>query len=134
MGAYGVKEAITDRDFWTRLEDYLAIFKVIHEQQKSSESTESTIAHVGPRWAKIRAELKAVASTTIPELQSFIAPGGLFDERKAIQSTLLHKAAYWLSPESLGESLKDPEKTEVIQWMLLHLLPGTNQGTFTSSF
>ena len=94
MGAYGVKEAIADRDFWTRLEDYLAIFKVIHEQQKSSESTESTIAHVGPRWAKIRAELKVVALTTIPELQSFIAPGGLFDERKAIQSTLLHKAAY----------------------------------------
>jgi hypothetical protein len=44
----GVKEAIADKDFWNRIDDLLAIFKPIYDAQKSSESTESTIAHVSP--------------------------------------------------------------------------------------
>ena len=83
MKARGVKEAICDREFWNRIDDLLMIFKPIHNAQKSSEDTESTVAHVVPRWNEIEATLTSLTST-IPELASFIAPNRGFRARKAM--------------------------------------------------
>ena len=77
MKARSVKEAICDREFWNQINDLLMIFKPIHNAQKSSENTKSTVAHVVPRWNEIEAILTGLTST-IPELASFMAPNGGF--------------------------------------------------------
>ena len=89
-----------DREFWNRIDDVLLIFKIIFDAQKTSEDTESTIAHVGPRWDKMEADLKALL-LTILELGSFLALNGGFQERRKIQSTEVHEAASWLDPTNM---------------------------------
>lgn len=110
----GVMESIRDREFWNRIDDLLMIFKPIHEAQKSSEDTESTIAHVGPRWDKIEADLKGLTST-IPKLKNLMAPNRGFYKRKAVQSTVLYKVAFWLDPINIQHTLKEPDKTLITQ-------------------
>ena len=132
MKARSVKEAICDREFWNQINDLLMIFKPIHNAQKSSENTKSTVAHVVPRWNEIEAILTGLTST-IPELASFMAPNGGFQACKAIQSTELHKAAFWLDPRFLNHTLQEPEKTSIIKWMLLHLNDADND-SFLRSF
>jgi hypothetical protein len=83
MRGKGVKEIIIDRGFWYQIDDLLAIFKIIFDAQKTSEDTESTIAHVSPRWDKMESDLNAL-SVSIPELKPFLAPNGGFQERRNI--------------------------------------------------
>lgn len=133
MKAQGVKSTIVDRDFWSRMEDLLLIFKPIHEAQKSSEDAESTVAHVNPRWQRLHTTLCALLPS-IPELHDFLAENGGFQERRNIQSTILHTAAYWLDPSNLDQELREPLKTQVTRWICQHTHVGTDHNKLLESF
>jgi uncharacterized protein (UPF0548 family) len=49
----GVKDVIMDDQFWVQLEKLCKVLKVIHEAQKKSESNDSTLGKVIPRWLQL---------------------------------------------------------------------------------
>jgi hypothetical protein len=49
---------IQSEDFGAKLKQLKGLFEFIHEQQKMSESTHSTVGKVYPRWIAIQAHLE----------------------------------------------------------------------------
>lgn len=55
-------EYLQDPEFWTQLDELVAILRPIHEAQKMSESNHSTLDGIYTRWIDIERELRAQAS------------------------------------------------------------------------
>lgn len=83
--------------FWAQLAKLCQLIGPIHEAQKMSESTKSTLGHVIPRWNKILQELKAIVPM-VPSLRDFI--DNTFKARRKLQLRPIHTVAMFLLPEN----------------------------------
>jgi hypothetical protein len=84
-----LRSLILDQEFWKSLTELSEILKPIHEAQKMSESNDSTLAKVVPRWLRLEQDLKRLAQV-YPYLKLVLVPGGLFKERFNRQTSPIH--------------------------------------------
>jgi hypothetical protein len=113
MGKKGenkLSSIITDHSFWIDLSTIEQIVRPIHEAQKMSESDNSTLSKVVPRWQKLEAELLQLSIVHSSLIGGFVRPGGPFSIRLQKQTTELYFAALLLDPISL---LKVPAQVEI---------------------
>jgi hypothetical protein len=113
-----LEKIILDHSFWINLSSLEQILRPIHEAQKMSESDNSTLSKVVPRWMKLEAELQQLSKQYPALIGGITQSGGVFRERSKKQITDIHYAAWLLDPISL---LKPPGKAQIdlgIQFLL----------------
>lgn len=95
---------LKDREFWSSLESLREVLQPLDEALKMSESGNSHLGHVLPRWMAIAEHLKMRRMDYYDELDPFMSIDGddsnSFSHRYKRQILPIHIAAYYLTPEN----------------------------------
>lgn len=128
-----VQDHIRDTGFWNDLDDILCLLQPICQQQKISESDDSTLQMVYPRWLSIETHLTSQIphSRFGPALRDYLQDQ--FHSRREIYVTSLHKAAYFLHPLNSGKALDPIDRAEVLAF-LKKSTPESQQSLVGKSF
>ena len=100
---------IKDKDFWAALELMRELLQPLDEALRMSESTDSNLGHVLPRWMAIAEHLKTKTTDYPDELASFMAIDNEtgFSHRYKRQIIPLHIVAYYLLPETRNKDITE---------------------------
>lgn len=113
---------ISDKTFWSDLEDLIAILEPIHELQKMSESQKGTVASVSQRWLDISTHLNGIAkgpnvfSQVISQFKNS-DNGKSWAERLKKQLSPLHWAAFFLHPRQWDAIMATGVQQEVVSFL-----------------
>jgi len=122
-----IESLINDRSFWDKLRGLKNLLEPIHEAQKMSESTHSSLDKVYPRWLQIHTHLDEISkegsSPWAHEVKAYMtrrASG--WNERLEKQVVAVHLVAYILNPEnrSAWSVLAGNQQQKVIDWLDLY--------------
>jgi hypothetical protein len=96
---------IQSEDFWAKLKQLKGLFEFIHEQQKMSESTHSTVRKVYPRWIVIQAHLEEYSDPKnfwgAKDIKKYLERNTHgWKSRSERQLQVYHYLAYLLDPEN----------------------------------
>ena len=117
-----LEKTITDHRFWANLSSIEQILRPIHEAQKMSESDNSTLSKVVPRWLKIEAELKQLEVVLPSLISGFTQLGGPFRARLKKQIIDLHFTVWLLDPISLLKPPGEVQHDAAVQFLLARTL------------
>ena len=84
------------------------------------ESDSAILAHVIPRWLRLKYKLKALFKVYL-YLKPILAQGGVFSKQLHIQTQLIHWAAFVLDPTSHLRVIDVEGRESVIKWILQHV-------------
>jgi hypothetical protein len=98
-----IESFINDRSFWDKLKGLQSLLKPIHEAQKMSESTHSTLDKVYPRWVQIQSHLNTLSqpgsNPWAHEVAAYMRRGASgWIERTEKQIVPVYIVAYILNP------------------------------------
>lgn len=112
-----VQDYIRDTGFWNDLDDILCLLQPICQQQKISESGDSTLQMVYPRWLGIETHLTSQIprSRFGPALRDYLQDQ--FRSRWEIYVASVHKEAYFLDPLNSGKALDPIDLAEVLTFL-----------------
>lgn len=112
-----VQDHIRDTGFWNDLDDILYLLQPICQQQKISESGDSTLQMLYPRWLGIETHLTSQIphSRFGPALRDYLQDQ--FRSRREIYVASVHKAAYFLDPLNSGKALDPIDRAEVLTFL-----------------
>lgn len=128
-----VQDHIRDTGFWNDLDDILCLLQPICQQQKISESGDSTLQMVYPRWFGIEIYLASQMSHSRfgPALRDYLQYQ--FRSRHEMYVASVHKAAYFLHPLNSGKALDPTDRAEVLTF-LRRSTPESQQSLVERSF
>lgn len=118
-----ISSIINDTTFWATLDDIRILIHPISELQQMSESSKSHIGQVHGRWKRIEDHISNTTKTltTFTKTPSSAAVlVNLFTTRRAVQTSDIHIAAYWLDPTNIKKTIPQDEHDATVRSIELY--------------